>query len=232
DSPYLTQLRTEYHLESVIKHCTSDYEKVRAVCAWVRRQWEHNGDNQPEKRDPISILCEAQQGKQFRCVEYAIVLSGVLAALGITARALSLMTQDVETREYGAGHVATEVYLPDLEKWMLVDGQFDVIPVREGVPLNAVELQQALAQDATGLSIETFSQTEPGFYLSWIAPYLFYFQVPLDNRLFWAEVQDMRHLVLVPLGEKEPKIFQRTVHFENMLYTHFLEAFYPHPYAV
>ena len=72
--PYLNKLRTTYKLDELVAGKNGDYEKVQAVCHWVRSRWEHNGNNEPKKNDAISILQEAEQGKRFRCVEYSVVL--------------------------------------------------------------------------------------------------------------------------------------------------------------
>jgi hypothetical protein len=230
--PYLINLRTEYRLNEVVAGTKSDYEKVRLISKWVRSRWQHNGNNEPQKPDPISILQEAAGGKQFRCVEYSIVLSGALNSLGIPARVTGLMMQDAETRESGAGHVVAEAFLADLQKWIMVDGQWDVIPVLNGKPLNAVELQLALAEATPGLTVYSFSGTQPQEYFKWITPYLFYFDTKLDSRLGVERQPYLRHsetLMLVPIGAKEPQVFQRKWPLKNMQYTHSLWVFYAKP---
>jgi transglutaminase-like putative cysteine protease len=221
--PYLTRLREEYALDSLVAGRKSEYEKVRAVSRWVRSRWEHNGSNMPEKPDPISILEEAKQGKRFRCVEYSAVLAGALNAVGIPARVVSLLTEDVETRESGAAHVVAEAYLADRKKWVMVDGQWDVIPTLKGRPLGAVEFQRALARRAKGLGVDTFSGVKADGYFEWVAPYLFYFITKFDGRYGVAAAR--KELVLVPVGAKEPKVVQRKWPIGDVVYTHSLRAF-------
>lgn len=223
---YLTRLRTAYALDKVVAGEKSDYGKVRAVSRWVRSRWEHNGSNEPRKPDPISILQEAAEGKRFRCVEYSVVLSAALNSLGIPARVLGLKTEDAETRESGAGHVVTEAYLADVKKWLMVDGQWDVIPTLKGKPLHAVELQRALSRQDKGLSVDSLSGAQAEKYFAWVAPYLFYFDTKLDSRFEGASPS--QSLMLVPVGAKEPTVFQRKWPL-RMVYTHSLRAFYPKP---
>ena len=225
--PYLAKLRTQYQLDEVIAGTASDYEKVRAVSRWVRSRWRHNGRNQPRRSDPISILEEAEEGKRFRCVEYSIVGSAALSALKIPARVLALKTADVETRESGAGHVVIEAFVAEFDRWIMIDGQWDVIPVLNGKPLNAVELQRALAERAAGLGVESFSDIDPNGYFAWVEKYLFYFDVRFDQRL--GHKREPGGLMLVPLGAKEPKTFQRTSPISGMTYTHSVRAFYAPP---
>lgn len=223
DDPYLKRLRDEYALAELVKDKRGDYEKVRAVSRWVRTRWEHNGSNMPEKPDPISILEEAKQGKRFRCVEYSAVLAAALNAVGVRARVLSLLTEDVETRESGAAHVVAEAYLSDKKKWVMVDGQWDVIPTLKGKPLGAVEFQRALAKHEKGLGVDTFSDVKAVGYFEWVAPYLFYFITKFDGR--YGVSVSRKELVLVPVGAKEPKIVQRKWPIGDVLYTNSLRAF-------
>jgi transglutaminase-like putative cysteine protease len=230
DDPYLKELRERFGLQDVIAGEEDDYGRMRAVCAWVRGRWEHNGMNEPKKSDPISILEAAAQGRRFRCVEYAIVLDGALNALGIPSRVLALKTRDVETRQSGAGHVVVEAYLADLEKWILIDGQFDVIPTLDGEPLNAVELQRALAEVSESLDVDSLGGTRAGVYFPWIAPYLHYFDVSIDGR--HGVERTPGSLMLVPIGARKPKTFQIRWPITNMSYTHSLATFYAPPELV
>ncbi|WP_210465682.1 transglutaminase-like domain-containing protein [Rufibacter roseolus] len=222
---YLTQLRTRYELEKVVAGQKTDFERVKAVCNWVRKQWDHNGSNTPLKNDPISILEEAATGKKFRCVEYGMVLNGALNSLGIPARSLALKMENADTVESGAGHVVAEAYLRDLKKWVMVDGQFDVIPTLNGTPINAVELQQALAKGTPGVGVVSFSGTTASEYFPWVAPYLFYFDTRLDNRFTDDRVPGS--LMLVPQGARNLTVFQRIRHLTDMTYTHSISDFYP-----
>jgi tetratricopeptide (TPR) repeat protein len=227
DDPYLLKLRSDYKLSELVAKDTSDYQKLLTVSHWAHTQWEHNGQNQPTSGDPITILQEAAQGKQFRCVEYSEVLCGALNSLGIPTRVLSLKTGDVETRPSGAGHVVTEAYLRDLDKWVMIDPQWDAIPLLDETPLNAVELQRALAEGKAGLTVDGFSGTEADTYFPWIQEYLFYFDTPLDNR--YGVDTEPGSLMLVPLGAKNPVVFQQKYPITSMFYTHSVEDFYPHP---
>lgn len=219
DDEYLAELCLEYELDALVKDCTSDYEKVQVIANWVHNLWEHDGSNQPAQSDPLFILREVEKGQRFRCVEYGVVISGCLQSLGMQARTLGLKTQDVETRLSGAGHVATEVFLPDLHKWVFVDGQWNAIPELDGVPLNAVELQAALARKDKSLSFPGFSLANSITYKKWITPYLYYFDV-------WAG--DHR-LMLGPIRAKMPTKFQVKYPLTVHQYTHSLSLFYAEP---
>jgi hypothetical protein len=224
---YLAQFRGMYALDSVVQGARSDRDKVRLLSRWVRSKWEHNGSNLPKHPDPISILAEAKTGQRFRCVEYAEVLAAALSAVGVPARVLGLQTADSETRKSGAGHVVAEAYLGELGKWAMVDGQWDVMPVLGDTPLNAVELQDAIARRVPGLHVESLSGATTDRYVRWIAEYLYYFDT--TPRLWTTGVaagQPM--LMLVPSGAPPPRAFQNSP-LPAYRVTRSVNVFYSHP---
>lgn len=230
---YLNLLRSKYPLDSLIRDTKTDTEKVLKLMHWVHTRWKHNGNNEPLKADAISILDEAKKGADFRCVEYGIVTAACLNAMGLKARTLSLKTKEVETTQYGAGHVLTEVYLNDLKKWILLDTQWDIMPVLNDIPLSAVEFQKAIVENYDKIEIKTTADATKRNYVEWIYPYLFYFNFPLDNREGTTfkrnKIRGKKAMMLVPLGAKNPTVFQITKKLDYCLYTHSLKDFYAAP---
>ena len=233
NNDYLNLLRSKYPIDSLIKDTKTDTKKALNVLHWVHNQWQHNGNNEPQKNDAISILKEAKEGKNFRCVEYGIVTSACLNAIGLKTRTLYLKTKDVETRQYGAGHVLSEVYLNDLKKWVLIDGQWDAMPVLNSIPLNAVEFQKAIAENYKELEIKTSSDLSKRTYVDWIYPYLYYFEISFDNRqgidINTKKIDGKSQLMLVPLGANKPTVFQIKYKIDDCLYTNSLNDFYAPP---
>ncbi|MBM3456505.1 MAG: transglutaminase domain-containing protein [Bacteroidetes bacterium] len=233
NNEYLNLLRSKYPIDSLIKDTKTDTEKTQKILHWVHNQWQHNGNNEPRKSDAISILEEVKEGKNFRCVEYGIVATACLNAVGLKARTLGLKTKDVETRQYGAGHVLVEVFLNDLKKWVLIDGQWDAMPVLNDIPLNAVEFQKAIAENFNELEIRTSSDLSKNQYIDWIYPYLYYFDVSFDNReginADTKKINRKSRLMLVPVGAINPTIFQITYKIDDCLYTNSLNDFYAPP---
>ena len=225
NDPYLLKLKSRFELEAVVSQSHSDLERVRAISKWVRSRWEHNGGNTPEKSDPISILQEAEQGRKFRCVEYAIVVVGALNSIGIPARTLGLMTKDVETTASGAGHVVAEAYLPDSRSWVMIDGQWDVIPTLKGKPLSAVKFALALEQDHSDIELLSLSGADKKYYLAWVKPYLYYFRSSLITS-YSINSNEPPDLVLGPIGSSKPTIFQRKYPLGEFRFTHSLNEFY------
>ena len=230
---YLQLMRKQYKLDEVVAGATNDTDKALRMMHWVHKQWKHDGSNEPKKSDAISILEEVKEGKRFRCVEYGIVTTAALNAIGLPARTMGLKMKDVETIESGAGHVLLEVFLPDLNKWVMLDAQFDAMPVLHNVPLNAVEFQQAIASNYKALEIKSLSGTSKAAYVNWVYPYLYYFDVRFDNRegvdITRETVDSKASLMLVPYGAKLPKVFQVKYPMDRYKYTHSLPDFYEAP---
>lgn len=224
---YFKQLRIQYNLDGLLKDCTTELEKVVAITNWVHHLWSHDSWNEPVKKDAMSILAEIfQEHKSFRCVEYSILAAACLTAIGMPCRILSLKTKDVETRESGAGHVVNEVYLQSLHKWVMIDVQANVILGLKDLPLNAIELQKAIANQELELQFLS-QQTEIGLqeYCNFIIPYLYYFQITLEPKDY--DIVDQASIMLVPINAKNPTVFQKIYPLINVTYTHSVTCFYP-----
>jgi hypothetical protein len=236
NNSYLRQIRTEYALSKLIENKSDDLQKVLAVLNWTHNQWKHNGSNEPSKYDALTILKEVKEGKKFRCVEYGIVSTAALQSINYKARVVSLMTKEVETTKSSAGHVLTEVWMPQFNKWVLLDGQFNLIPVLDSIPLSAVEFQQALAENKSYTLIDIngeVSKKRRKNYLSFIFDYLYYLNISFDNRNVPSKeiitYQGKSRLMLVPLGAKNPTVFQIKYPLDYLIYTNSLKDFYQIP---
>jgi hypothetical protein len=234
---YLRELRQGYKIDSLTDTSGTEFEKVKIILDWANQQWEHNGSNNPSNPDALTILKEAHDGKKFRCVEYGIVTSSALNSIGMNSRVLGLKTRDVEKVKLGAGHVVSEVYLTNLNKWVFIDPQFNVIPTMDGKPLNAVEFQNAIVNNLDNLKLINLhgeiSTEISDNYIDWVAKYLFYFDVLFDQRvgkeINYKRINGMTKITLVPIGENEPRVFQRRSKIDFSYYTNSLNDFYRSP---
>jgi hypothetical protein len=227
--PELIKMRRSYNLDVLLLSSQDEYEKLRRLVKWAHDRWEHNGSNEPSKIDPLTILEESAAGKRFRCVEYSTVLAAAANAFGMPARNLNLKTRDVETRVSGAGHVVAEIWLEQFGKWVYADAQFDVIPERNGVPLNAVEFQEAIARTPEKIVLRSSTGVSQPEYLDWVTPYLYYFDYQIDQRYYATGRRDTRGIMLVPLGAKAPTVFQGRHAIRNMTYISDPTLFYAPP---
>jgi len=234
---YLRKLRIAYGLDTIALKFDNEIDKIKAILDWTHQQWTHSGSNTPSKSDPLTILEEAKQGNNFRCVEYGIVLSAALNSIGIPSRVLALKTADVEKVRYGAGHVVAESYSKKLNKWIFIDAQFNVIPFLNNIPLNAVEFQKAIIDDIDNLMLINnkgkISKEKKEKYINWISKYLFYFDISFDNRYIpyndKLKINGKSKLMLVPINAKYPSVFQRKYKLDYYLYTNNINDFYQKP---
>lgn len=234
-SPYLERLRKEYPLDVLFEEGEPDTDRVLKILNWTNNRWKHNGRNSPKNNDAISILNEAKGGGQFPCFAFAIVLRDQLNASGYKARTVYLKTKDAKRSKYPPGHVATEVYLNDLKKWIFIDGQFNVMPTLDNIPINAVEFQNAITNQSNELEILSLNKiVKDGEYYSFVYPYLFYLDTFLDNRYDDIErphkINGKTSIMLVPNGAKELKrINFWDMNIENCIYTNSILDFYSKP---
>ncbi len=229
DEPDLIKLKTDFKLDTIVKNAKSDFEKVLLIQSWVNSRWKHDGNNSPEKNDAYYILEQAEKGERFRCTEYSLVASESLKSLGFKVRSVGLMTKDIDEVNSGGGHAVNEVFIPDLKKWIFIDPQYDIMVTENGLPLNAVELQKAIANKELIEIINPNKVIEKEEYIEWIGPYLYYFYTSLNKGKVsvWDRIiGNKKQLTLVPEGKKEPKYFQRIFRLNNMYFTNSTNDFY------
>jgi hypothetical protein len=204
---YLTSLREEFRLEELTVGLSSDLERLLSLLSWTNSRWLHDGVREPAASDAVSILREAATGKGFRCVEYAIVLAQALCSVGLVARKLNLMTRDVETRTAEAGHAVCEVYLESYGKWVFADPQADVVAFVDGIPLGTTELRDAILAGRTIRFRNHNEDSESPGYLQWIAGYLYFYAVEMDNTVKDGD-RSLAAIRVGPPGSTEPRLFQ------------------------
>lgn len=141
-SAYFDTLRTKYLLDAVVSQGKTEFERQLALMTWVHNRWPHTGIAEPSHEDALTILREVEAGRRFRCVEYSVVLTQVLQAMGYPARVLYLR-MDGSSYGLGRGHVVTEVWSNDFQKWIVFDGQNNGTWRVDDEPLSAHEIRLA-----------------------------------------------------------------------------------------
>ena len=229
---YLDSLRSKYPIE--IKNSKTQIDKVLTILNWTRTRWEHRGDVSPKKNDAISILDEVKEGGRFPCFAYGYVLASQLKVAGFKSRVIYLKTKDIATSMSGGGHVATEVFIDELQKWVFVDAQFNIMPFLNNVPLNALELQNAIRTNFGMLEFKSVGKVDKMSYVSFVQPYLFYFDCHFDQRESIIsernKVNGKRSLMLVPLEVENPSfmlVWNSKINYCE--YTNAVNDFYAKP---
>lgn len=223
DNPKLKTIRAEFDIDAVLAGARDDYEKLQRLAAWTSTRWEHSSTQNASNNDPLTILREAKAGGRFICMNYAVVLGGTASAYGLPARLLGLLPKDTETRT--DAHSVAEVWIPSRRKWVLADGQYGQTAELDGVPLNAVELQDAIAHDRP---VQCSQPKTCAQWLGFIEQYLYFFKIDREER--WFEPFKPDQLVLIPKGAMPPKSMNGNVNvFAGAKFTSNPEVFYAAP---
>ena len=228
---YLDSLKSKYPIN--LEDSKTQIAKVLTILNWTRSQWEHQGDVSPKKNDAISILDEVKAGGRFPCFAYGIVLASQLKVSGFKSRVLYLKPKDIATSKQSFAHVATEVFIDELQKWVFVDGQFNAMPFLNNIPLNAVELQNAIRTNFNNLEFRSLGKIDKMNYTNFIQEYLFYFDCYFDQRESVMternKVNGKRGLMLVPLGAENPTFMLVWNLKIDCEYTNSISDFYAKP---
>ncbi|MCZ4695844.1 hypothetical protein DWB61_13770 [Ancylomarina euxinus] len=171
----------KYVLDDLKLKNTSEPEMFFELMTWVSSQWKHNGWNAADKSlTALDILKNAKAGEQYRCVEYGKVLKDVLLSFGYISRAVNLRSVDVAYGGGGMGHVATEVWSNNLQKWIFLDPQFNVYAKYQNEILNIYDIFKLKEKaefkniEFLNVSINELTETYPKFitrYLGYIGVY-------------------------------------------------------------
>lgn len=225
NDPQFGEMRQEFAIDAVVAGATDSLERLRRLALWVSGRWEHSSDKMASKSDPLTILREAQKGGRFICREYAVVMAGVASAYGMPSRVVNLLPREVETRS--EAHSVAEVWLKDLHKWVLADGQYGAVGELSGIPLNAIELRAAFFEDkpvVCSAGEKVLAEWKP-----FILRNAFYFKIYGNQKLFQRAHRPQ--LILVPKGSPEPHKFAggNEELFADAIYTSNPDSFYAPP---
>jgi hypothetical protein len=130
------------------------------MTAFVESRLEHAAfaDLAPDM-SALAMLQAAEQGQRFTCVEHSKVLVELLASQGVPARSVGLQRSDVAYGRLGSAHVLVEAWSNMLEKWVMLDPQWGVYAIRDGIPLSVLEI--FLADEQNALSDVRFEPADP-----------------------------------------------------------------------
>ncbi|GAA4311787.1 hypothetical protein GCM10023115_32420 [Pontixanthobacter gangjinensis] len=226
---YLKKLREDYDLQSLVDPDLSDLQNILRIQAWVHSRWKPDHKNRPRKNYPSYLLKEAKKGKNFRAVDYGTVSIACLQSLGYTVRGLWLFPGKMDEMENARAHVVHEIYLKDLKKWFFIDPCFNILVLKDGIPLNAVELQQALIHEQEVEVKNPLHKINTEEYLEWIGSYLYCFTISLNKgsiSLCDRIMGRKKKITLVPVGENPPRKLQKTFRRRTNIVTHSLGDFY------
>ena len=141
EHPQLTILRDEFQLESVVAEGKAEYEKQLLL-----KEWLHCiiPQGKPERDyynfSAIEILRDAKAARTMWCTQFVFAYLQCAQALGWQARKLSVDWDHAED-QIDHHHGVVDIWSHDFKKWYVVDAQNNVHFVKDGIPLNALEIR-------------------------------------------------------------------------------------------
>jgi hypothetical protein len=131
--------RWEGLLERLPVPSQSAWATARKLLEWVHKSWRH-ANAHVDDPDALTVLERVDAGERFACVEYSIVLSQALNAVRIPSRRVDLR-QPAHHTGVGRGHVVSEAWIDELDRWVVLDGQNGSYWADDtGTPLGVQEL--------------------------------------------------------------------------------------------
>jgi hypothetical protein len=212
----------------IARFCNIEEEFFPKLVHWVHNRWQHDSFNSiAAQSGSKEILTRAARGEKFTCVEYAKVLTDLLISFGYAARMTGLSRGTISSPALGARHVVSEVWSCTHRKWIMLDAQFGSYAVRNGTPLNVAEVQAAVrnrdstvtllvASDTTNLTLHLYDSTVYSLMLRNLDTFT---DIP------YVVNERVGILMLVPADRTEPLLFQGQV-ISNTQYTKKVEDLY------
>lgn len=169
-NPRVDRLRSEYGFLEVIDPSASEFEQQLALRHWVSEQWPID-DDQRFSGDVFAILERAATTDEgFHCSHAMRVQHAVMTASGFVARDLGVdRNSEIFGRSYH--HGVNEVWSNEHAKWILLDAKYDTHFERDGTPMSALEVHEAIragrqdeVQMMQGPSRKPIPNPDPGEY--------------------------------------------------------------------
>ncbi len=163
--PVLQELRQKYELDEVVKGAISQLDTLKALSSWVAAQWDWYllpPEREINSWNTLEILDRGEDGQQCGgyCLHYAVSFMQAAQSFGFPARVVNA------NYSVWSGHEMTEVWVPELGKWILMDANFDLIftNAESGEPLNSLDLHERfLDQYYPGESIDRDAWSRASF---------------------------------------------------------------------
>lgn len=138
----LEELKRRETLDTVLADGNSEFERILLLKEWVSAQWPQGSPNPYPPWDAIVILDWIRTGITGGfCAQYAQVLLQSLAAYGMTGRYV-----EIGSTGNPYAHFVMEVWSNEFDKWIVLDADYNLHFERDGIPLSALEVHDALVR--------------------------------------------------------------------------------------
>ena len=169
-------------LDALATSSKTTWEKAVELACFVAKNIPHDNQKEPiDERSAISLWEYSRRVTTgFNCRWHSILLSELMLSVGIKNCFVSCMPEDKEDSDC---HVVNLVWLPELNKWAMIDSDMlEYVTDHNGTPLSLQEMRESIIQDKT-----LYIKVLPGFENSWVAQKngLKYMQAYWAKNLYW-----------------------------------------------
>lgn len=140
----LAEVKSHFRLDTLFDGTETTYQKALKIQRFVSDTLPHgNPPVMPEQKNAIALFAFADSTRQhLNCRHHSILMRDMLLSVGIKARFITCLPHDQDDQDC---HVVNEVFLPELNKWAIIDSDMDkVLTDMNGVPLSLWELREKL----------------------------------------------------------------------------------------
>ena len=143
DSARAKEIRDYFQLDTLFPENADTWEKAVAIGKFVASNIPH--DNQKKWPEHVNAIGLWEYTKDvapaFNCRLHSLLTFELLLAENIKARYITCMPQDENDQDC---HVVNEVWLPELNKWAMVDTDMGghYVSDRNGTPLSLKEIRE------------------------------------------------------------------------------------------
>ena len=169
-------------LDALAASQISTWEKAVELAVFVAKNVPH--DNQKEWLDDRSAISLWEYSRRvptgFNCRWHSILLSELMLSAGIKNRFITCLP---EWKDDGDCHVVNQVWLPELNKWAMIDSDMvEYVTDDDGTPLSLFEMREEVI---TGRPLNI--NVLPGFEDYWVAKPagISYMQAYWAKNLYW-----------------------------------------------
>jgi hypothetical protein len=142
-SPRFRGLREKYGLDEIVKGENDEFQRILLLRHWLYKRVIVDKSKPAVLGDPLEMLAAAPEGGAYHCAHMTPMQNTILNAMGHVTRYVFAGAGQKEGRLSGA-HASNEVWVNELQKWVLMDAELDAHFEMKGVPLSALEIRREL----------------------------------------------------------------------------------------
>lgn len=136
--------------KGIIAENHHDLNTIRLLMKQTSLLIHQDGVNYCHDRENIGTIAQMnhafKQDNKTNCRGMAIIMQGILRAYGFKANIVTCFPLDPEDMDC---HVVCEVWVEELGKTVMLDPSANLMYFKNGIPLNLMELREAISKDET-----------------------------------------------------------------------------------